>query len=96
MRLVATSLARPIHAVNARCANQVRLAASQPKAPAQANNPALMSSSSIEDSINWRKVDLSQITIPQPKFPEPQLHYEDGRTFFKHPLRFHSLVPRSR
>lgn len=42
------------------------------------------------DSVDWSKVDLSTITIPEPAHPEPQLQYENGRTFHKHP---HSYFP---
>jgi hypothetical protein len=40
------------------------------------------------DQIDWSKIDLSEISRPPPSNPEPKLHYEDGKTYFKHPLRY--------
>jgi len=39
------------------------------------------------ENIDWDLVDVSQIEFPTPRFPEPKVHYEDGRTFHKHPHR---------
>ena len=39
------------------------------------------------DNIDWDLVNLSQVEFPTPRFPEPKVHYEDGRTFHKHPHR---------
>jgi len=38
--------------------------------------------------IKWKEVDLSAVKLPEPRMPEPQLHFENGRTFYKHPLRY--------
>jgi hypothetical protein len=38
------------------------------------------------DKIDWSLVDFSQIELPA-RAPEPKYHYEDGRTFHKHPHR---------
>lgn len=38
--------------------------------------------------INWSDVDLSKVSLPAPRKPEPQLQYENGRDFFKHPHRY--------
>ena len=39
------------------------------------------------DGVDWSKIDLSEVSLQPPRHPEPQLHYEDGRTFYKHPHR---------
>lgn len=39
------------------------------------------------NEVDWNQVDLSEVSLPPPRHPEPQLHYEDGRTFYKHPHR---------
>jgi hypothetical protein len=41
------------------------------------------------DTVDWSKVDLSAITLPKPAHPEPELQYENGRTFHKHPNSYH-------
>jgi hypothetical protein len=46
----------------------------------------------LQRKINWNKVDFDAIQIPEPKNPEPQLHYENGKTYHKHPNRHASLV----
>ena len=39
------------------------------------------------NEVDWSQVDISEVSLPPPRHPEPQLHYEDGRTFYKHPHR---------
>jgi hypothetical protein len=40
--------------------------------------------------VNWREVDLSLVQ-PTPRSAEPELHREDGKTYFKHPKRYNLL-----
>jgi hypothetical protein len=39
------------------------------------------------DGVDWSQINLSDVSLPPSRHPEPQLHYEDGRTFYKHPHR---------
>jgi hypothetical protein len=56
-------------------------------ASAKNSEPSDPATKKITKKVKWSKVDFDAIQIPEHKNPEPVLHVENGKTYYKHPRR---------
>jgi ribosomal protein L10 len=46
----------------------------------------------LKKPVKWSEVDLENWEPKPPKLPEPVVHREDGKTYYKHPKRYNSSI----